>query len=360
VERIDLEAMPAGSRQAEAVRLAVAEAERPFDLSRAPMLRATLVRLHAGHHALLLTLHHVASDGWSLGVLVRELVALYDAFSRDQPSPLPELPLQYGDFAAWQRRWLSGPVLDGLTEYWVEQLRGAPEELRLPLDRPRPPTASHRGAMLTVNRGEAVQAALRELSRREGATLFMTVLAAFYVLLYRCTGQEDLVVGTDVANRNRIESEGLIGFFVNNLALRGDLSGDPSFREILARVRSTALGAYAHQDLPFATLVKALRTKRSLGHTPLFQVLFVLQNTPPLDSRPGEVEVGLLEFEATAAKFDLALFVTETEDGLTEQWTYRTDLFDRATVEEMARAFGTVLQNILRDAAAPLRSLTSD
>ncbi|MDB4951666.1 MAG: Glutamate-semialdehyde aminotransferase [Gemmatimonadetes bacterium] len=360
MERIDLEGMPEESREAEAVRLAAGEAERPFDLARAPMLRATLVRLHAEHHALLLTLHHVASDGWSLGVLVREVVALYDAFARDEPSPLAELAVQYGDFAAWQRRWLAGPVLDGLTEYWVEQLRGAPEELRLPLDRPRPPKATHRGATLVVERGEAVKGALQELSRAEGATLFMTALAAFYVLLHRFTGQDDLVVGTDVANRNRIETEGLIGFFVNNLALRADLSGNPTFREILARVRSTALGAYAHQDLPLASLVKALRTKRSLAHTPLFQVLFVLQNTPPLEARPGGLDVGLIEFDATGAKFDLALFVTETDAGLTEQWTYRTDLFDRATVEEMARAFGTVLQGILRDASAPLRSLTSE
>ncbi|HEX6745677.1 MAG TPA: amino acid adenylation domain-containing protein [Longimicrobium sp.] len=360
MERIDLESLPAERREAEAVRLAAAEAERPFDLARAPMLRATLVRLHAEHHALLLTLHHVASDGWSLGVLVREVVALYDAFARDQASPLPELPLQYGDFAAWQRRWLSGPVLDGLTRYWVDQLQGAPEEMRLPLDRPRPPRASHRGATLVVERSAEVRDALRELSRAEGATLFMTALAAFYALLHRVTGQDDLVVGTDVANRNRLETEGLIGFFVNNLALRADLSGDPAFRELLARVRATALGAYAHQDLPFASLVKALKVKRSSALTPVFQVLFVLQNTPPLEARPEGVDVSLIEFDATGAKFDLALFITETDGGLTEQWTWRTDLFDRATVEEFARAFGAVLQHILRDASAPLSSLTQD
>lgn len=356
MERVDLEAIPKESRDAEALRLAEREAERPFDLARAPMLRATLVRLSGEQHALLLTLHHVASDGWSLTVLVREVVALYDAFAADKPSPLPKLRLQYGDYAAWQRRWIAGPVFDGLAGYWVEQLRGAPEELRLPLDRPRPPKATHRGATLVVDRGEEVKRGLRALSRAEGATLFMTALAAFYVLLHRCTGEEDLVVGTDIAGRNRVETEDLIGFFVNNLVLRADLSGNPTFREILARVRATALGAYAHQDLPFASLVKALRVPRRSTRTPLVQVLFVLQNTP----RPGGVEVGMQRFDATTAKFDLALFVTETDAGLTEQWTYRTDLFDRETIEEMARAFGAVLQNILRDASAPLRTLTSD
>jgi amino acid adenylation domain-containing protein len=355
MERIDLEGMPEESRQAEALRLASQEAARPCDFSRAPLVRATLVRLHAEHHALLLTLHHIASDGWSLTVLVREVMALYDAFAAHQPSPLPELRLQYADYAAWQRSWLSGPVLDQLTGYWVEQLRGAPEELRLPFDRPRPPKATQRGAQLVVHRGAETKAALKELSRAEGATLFMTGLAAFYVLLNRYTGQEDLVVGTDIAGRNRMETEDLIGFFVNNLVLRADLSGDPTFREILARVRTTALGAFAHQDLPFASLVKALRIRRSLAHSPIFQVLFVLQNTP----RAEGADTAMMEYDATTSKFDLALFVTETDAGLVEQWTYRTDLFDRETVEEMARAFGAVLDHIIRDASAPLRSITS-
>ncbi|HVR98011.1 MAG TPA: amino acid adenylation domain-containing protein [Thermoanaerobaculia bacterium] len=355
--RIDLQVLPEKLREREAQRLAIEDAGRPLDLGRGPVLRVSLLRLQPQEHVILFVLHHIVSDGWTTGVLVRELTALYEAFVHDRPSPLPEPAVQYADFAYWQRQWLRDGVMDDLISYWTRQLSGAPESLDLPTDRPRPARQTFRGASLFYQTLPELQAELRELSRKEGVTLFMSVLAAFFALLSRYSEQEDIVVGTDVANRNRIETEGMMGFFINNLVLRGDLSGDPSFRELLARVRTMALGAYAHQDLPFETLVKALRPKRSLSHTPLFQVLFVLQNTPPLESDPRDLQVSLVQSEVKSSKFDLALFVAETPEGLVQNWTYSTELFDTETIQRMAWSFYRLLLGIVRQPDAPISQL---
>jgi hypothetical protein len=309
---------------------------------------AALLKLADRDHLALFVLHHAISDAWSMGVLVRELAALYEAFHAGRPSPLPPLALQYADFAHWQRSWLAAGALEAQLAYWTRKLSGAPETLALPVDGRRPAAQTFRGAFHPFAFSPELSRALVRLSRDEGVTLFMTLLAGFSLLLSRYSGQEDVVVGTDIANRNRIELEGMIGFFVNNLVLRTDLSGDPSFRELLRRVREVTLEAYANQDLPFDQLVKALRPRRSLGQTPLFQVLFVLQNVPvpPLrfsgvDLRPAELDFGM-------SKFDLALFMVERREGLAGSWHYSSDLFRPETVARATRHLG----NLLASAAA--------
>ncbi|HYO98763.1 MAG TPA: amino acid adenylation domain-containing protein, partial [Pyrinomonadaceae bacterium] len=263
-------------RRAEVRRLAVEEAERPFDLASAPLVRARLLQVADDEHVLLFTMHHIVSDGWSVGVLLGEVAALYEAYGRDARAPLAELPIQYADFAAWQRRWLDGEQLDAQLGYWREQLRDAPALLELPTDRPRPPVQTYRGATARFTLAKDLSSGLQRLSRREGTTLFMTLLAAFQSLLQRYSGAEDVLVGTPIAGRNRAEIEGLIGFFVNTLVLRTTFDGDPSFVELLARVREVCLGAYAHQDVPFEKLVEELQPERELSHSPLFQVMFSL------------------------------------------------------------------------------------
>ncbi len=338
---IDLSALPAGIPEGEARRLAVGEAARPFDLARDRMLRAALLRLESSRHLALLTMHHIASDGWSMGILVREVTALYAARLEGRPSLLPELPVQYGDFAVWQRRWLSGEVLNREISWWRERLAGAPPVLELPLDRPRPALRRSRGAVETGVLPDLAE--LATFSRREGATLFMTLLTAVQALLARLTGQEDVVTGSPVANRNRVEIEPLIGFFVNTLVLRTGLEGDPSFREALGRVRDATLSAWAHQDMPFERLVEELSPERSLSHTPLFQVMIVLQNAPGERlSLPG-LEVEGLEDEATTAKFDLQLSFAETPRGLVAGLVYDTDLFLPATAKRLLGHLETLL-----------------
>jgi non-ribosomal peptide synthetase component F len=270
---------------------------------------------------------------------------------------LAELSVQYADFAFWQRQVLQGEVLDGLLSYWTRQLSGAPEVINLPADYPRPKDQTFKGGAIFSHRSPELLAALNSLSKTEGVTLFMTLLAAFYTQLYHNTGQEDLVVGTDVANRNHVEVENLMGFFINNLVLRADLSGNPTFRELLGQVRKTALEAYAHQDLPFATLVKALRIKRTLSHTPLFQVLFVLQNNPPKEYKSSSLQIEHVEAEYSASKFDLAYFATEGADGLNETWCYSTELFHPATLTRMSNRFQTLLENIVKEPDARLGRL---
>jgi non-ribosomal peptide synthetase component F len=285
---VNLSELPQAEQQAEVERLATAAAQGSFDLAQGPLLRATLLQLNETEHILLLTMHHIVSDGWSMGVFIRELAALYCAFSNEKPSPLPELPIQYADFAHWQRQWLQGEVLEEQLSYWKQQLNNAPPVLELPTDRPRPPIQSYQGAIASLVLCESLSQKLKFLSQRSGVTLFMILLAAFQTLLYRYTGQSDICIGSPIANRNRSETEGLIGFFVNTLVLRTDLSGNPSFQELLGRVREVALGAYAHQDLPFEQLVEALQPERSLSHQPLFQVMFILQNSPmPSLELPG-------------------------------------------------------------------------
>ncbi len=348
--RVDLSALPPAAAEREAAALAAAEAERPFDLARGPLFRALVAELGEDDHVVLLTLHHIVGDGWSMGVWVREVAALYEAFSMGLASPLLELPVQYADFAVWQRRWLSGEVLARELGYWRERLSGVPALLDLPLDRPRPALQSYRGRMQPIALGVELTQALSELSRTCSATLFMTLLAGFQVLLSRQSGEEDLAVGSPIAGRTHRELEGLIGFFVNTLVLRGELAGDPRFAEHLSRVRSEALAAYAHQDLPFEKLVEELAPARSLAHTPLFQVLFVLQNAPmgPLEL-PGLTLTPLAQ-EASAAKFDLVLALTEGAGGLAGFVEHDAALFDRTTVERLAGQLSTLLRAA---AAAP-------
>ncbi len=337
-------------REAEMHRRVRDEALLPFDLERGPLMRAGLLRLAPDDHVLLLTLHHVVSDGWSTGILLRELSALYAG------SPLPPLPVQYGDFAAWQRSWLSGEALERQLAWWRGKLAGAPPLLELPTDRPRPPVQGPEGGRRAFALPPETGRALRELSRREGATLFMTLLAGWQALLSRYSGQDDVSVGTPIAGRTRLETEGLIGFFVNTLVLRADLSAEPSFRALLAQARETTLGAYAHQDVPFEKLVEELHPERSLTHNPLFQVLFALQNLERGEARLGDLRVEAVGGGAETTQFDLALGMVEDGEGVRGSVSYRTELFDPETVDRMLGHFALLLD---RAAAEPDRSLSS-
>jgi amino acid adenylation domain-containing protein len=320
--------------ESEHSRLGRDEVARPFDLGAGPLLRAVLLRRAPGQHTLLLTLHHIVSDGWSMGVLIREIGALYSG-----ERELPELPIQYADFAVWQREWLSGEVLEGQLAVWRRRLAGAPPALELPTDRPRPAVRGTAGGFRPIRLDEAVGGRLKELAREERATPFLVVLAAFLVLLQRWTGQEDLCVGTPVANRNRAEVKDLIGFFVNTLVLRGNLSGDPSFRGLLGRLREVALEAYAHQDLPFERLVEELKPERDPARTPLFQALCSLQNAPMPALRLGGLVLTPLEPEAAPAKFELSLSLEEAGEAFVGSLGFSTDLFDGTTAARMVRHF---------------------
>ncbi len=357
---VDLAGLPAARREAEARRLAREEARRPFDLAAGPLLRATLLRLIAGEeHLALLTLHHIVSDGWSMGVLVRELGALYAACREGRPSALPPLPIQYADFAVWQRRTLAGEALEAELAHWRRALAGlAP--LALPTDRPRPPMLTSAGGTHAFRLPAALGGGLADLARAEGATLFMALLAVAAALLARHAGGEDVALGSPIANRSRAETEGLIGFFVNTLVLRTDVSGEPAVRELLARARETVLAAFAHQDLPFERVVEALAPPRDPSRTPLFQVMLVLQNAadelgelrlPGLALRP-------LETVDDVAKFDLTLGFAAGPRGLEGTWSctwsYNRDLFDRTTVARLAGHFAALVAAIL---AAPERRI---
>jgi amino acid adenylation domain-containing protein len=344
----DLRHLCRADREAEVQRRSAAEAERAFDLQRGPLLRSHLLRLDDCEYVLLLARHHIVADGWSMGVYVRELAVLYTAFRQGHPSPLPAMPLQYADFAVWQRRWLQGEVLEQELRYWESRLGGMPE-LSLPTDRPRPSVRRFHGSSVTFELPSDLTAALRKLSRREGATLFMALLAAFQVLLARLTGQDDIAVGTPIANRNRRECEGLIGFFVNTLVLRTDLSGKPTFRELLARVRDVALGVYDHQDLPFEKLVEHLRPPRDPSRHPLFQVMFVLQNTPRTSVELPGLRLEDIPSDEGMALFDLTLTVGESDDRLSAILEYDEDLFERRTICRIAEDYRRLLEDIVAD-----------
>ncbi|HKV12758.1 MAG TPA: amino acid adenylation domain-containing protein [Thermoanaerobaculia bacterium] len=365
VQRIDPEARPglpvhdlsADPDREERARAAFrAEAQRPFDLAREIPIRTRLLVLGPEDHVLLLTTHHIASDGWSVAVLEREVTALYQAFSAGEPSPLPELPVQYADFAEWQREWLQGEVLERQLAYWRGQLAGTPPVLELPLDRPRPAVASPRGKRLAFAVPSALSRSLTELSQRRSVTPFMTLLAGFQVLLARSSGQSDVSVGTPIAGRRHIETEGMIGFFVNTLVMRGAVEGTRSFDELLGQVRETALQAYAHQDLPFERLVDELAPERSLQHTPLFQVMLVLQNVERDGVQIGGLELSPFAAEPGVAKLDLLLSLGEEAGVLRGELQYRTELFDRATIARLAGH----LVSLLESAAAAPQSLLSD
>jgi amino acid adenylation domain-containing protein len=338
---VELEHEPAAARDARVEQVVREEAERPFDLARGPLFRPTLLRLNPDEHDLLVAVHHIVADGWSLGILASELGVLYEAFLAGRPSPLPKLPIQYADFALWQRQWLTGDVLAAQRHYWRERLGGRPAPLQLPADNPRSSRPSPAGASHDFVLPHPLAHGLRELSRREGVTLFMTLLAAFKVLLARYCGEEDIVVGTAVANRNRVELEPVIGLFVNTLALRTDLTGDLTFRELLARVRETCLGAYAHPDMPFEKLVEVLQPARTLDQNPLFQVSFVLQ---------GAATGADLAFVTVASPFDLTLFVRDGTDGtLSATIEYKRDLFEPGTIARLAGHYRMLLEGVDSD-----------
>jgi acyl carrier protein len=329
------------------------EAKRPFDLNQGPLLRATLLQLDEQEYVLLVTIHQIVFDGWSEGVLFRELAALYEAFSTGKPSPLPELPIQYADFAVWQREWLQGEFLDTLLSYWKQQLGDGLPAQHLPTDRSQPIVPTRRSAHQTLVLPKELAEALKALSRQEGATLFTTLLTAFKILLHRYTNQDDLFVCTPTANRNRNQTKGLIGYFVNLLVLRTDLSGNPSFRELLSRVRQVASGAYAHQDLPVLQLVNSL----NLVQTPLSQVMFVLQNVPKQPLKLPGLTVNSLDIENGTADFDMSLSMVEAAQELTGVLKYNTDLFDDATITGMLDDFQTLLEEIVANPEQPLSSL---
>ncbi|HEU0051593.1 MAG TPA: condensation domain-containing protein, partial [Longimicrobium sp.] len=319
-------------------RLMADEAGAPFDLERGPLVRGRLVRMAADDHVLLVTMHHIVSDGWSMGVFARELGALYGAFARGEADPLPPLPAQYADYAAWQRRWVDGELLERQAGFWERSLSGAPELLELPTDRARPRKQDFAGASLPIELDAEVTAALKALSQRHGTTLFMTLLAGWAVVLARLSGQDDVVIGTPSANRGRAEVEELIGFFVNTLPVRVDLSGGPSVAGLLERVRARALEAQQHQDIPFEQVVERLSPARSLAYSPLFQVLFAWQNAlgEPL-ALPGLEVDDAGESAQHTAKFDLSLTLWEDGGRIAGALNYATALFDRATVERHAR-----------------------
>ncbi|MBR8839675.1 MAG: amino acid adenylation domain-containing protein [Stigonema ocellatum SAG 48.90 = DSM 106950] len=383
---IDLQELPQAEREIEAQRLATQEAQRPFNLSTDSLLRVTVVRLDDAEHILLLNMHHIVSDGWSIGVLIGEIAALYTAFTNNEPSPLPELAVQYADFAHWQRESLQGvgdldlgcrnPVsqrsftpqswCDRLLGYWQQQLEGI-SMLNLPTDRQRPAVQSYRGARKFLQFPKNLSEALLTLGQQEGVTVFMTLLAAFQILLYRYTHQEDIVVGSPIANRNRSELEGLIGFFVNSLVLRTDLSGNPTFRELLSRVKEVALSAYAHQDLPFEKLVEELHPERNLNQNPLFQVVFALQNAPMSELELPGLTLTPLQFDMETTRFDLEFHLWEQEpqkglwvdssEGISGFVIYSTDLFDDTTITRMLGHFQTLLEGIVANPEQRLANL---
>ncbi|PYK62978.1 MAG: non-ribosomal peptide synthetase, partial [Verrucomicrobia bacterium] len=341
----DLSSLPPASGEAEARRLAADEARRPFDLQRLPLLRVKLLRLSATRHVFVLTVHHIIFDGWSLGVFLRELATIYERLRAGKTAELPEPPIQYADFAVWQQERFK--FLDKELAFWKKQLSGRLPTLELPTDRPRPAVQTYGGAVESLALPADLRDALQALSQREGVTLFMTLLASFQTLLHRYTAQEDVLVGSPVAGRNLTETEGLIGLFIHTLLLRGDLSGNPTFREFLRRVREMAVDAYANEEVPFDRIVEALQQERSLSHSPLFQVMFALERAPLESVNWPGLKLTQLELDSGTAKFDLTLYLVENSTGLTARMEYNTDLFGAATIQRMLTHFKALLEGIL-------------
>ncbi len=356
LERMCLQDLTPEDRATEAARLGVEAARQPFDLGRGPLFRTTLIKLDEKKHVLFLVLHHSICDGWSFGVLSREFAALYDAFMAGRPSPLPDLPIQFADYAHWQHEWLAGETVQRRLAYWQHHLEGAPSLLSLPTDYPRPLTQRFKGTNLPLSLPPEDVTALRAFSLREGVTLFMTLLAGWQGLLARYSGQEDIVVGVPYANRSQVETEGLIGFFVNTLALRTDLSGDPSFVELVHRVRDTALGAYANQDVSFEKVVEVLQPERTLAFSPIFQTQLAFQNTAPVSMRLPGLVVEAREIDNGTAQFDLSLVLDEIDGALTGKLEYNTDLFEMDTISRM---IGHLQVFLAGAAATPEKSISS-
>lgn len=353
----DLSCLPEDQRDEALLRLIEEGARRPFDLERGPLVRVGFVRLADDQHVLLFNVHHIVFDGWSFGVLINELIALYRAFSEGLRSSLLDLPIQYVDYAVWQREWLQGELFEQQLSYWQERLQGAPPVLELPTDRPRPARQSYRGATYRFMVSCAITEQLKALGQREGATLFMISLAAFKVLLWHYSGQQDICVGTPVANRLRVDLEGLIGFFVNTLVLRTDLSGNPTFTEILRRVREICLGAQAHQDLPFEKLVEELQPERNLSYSPLFQVVFAMNTALTARLELLGLKLTALEIKRGATTFDLILDLSETESGLRGLIEYSTDLFDETTINQLVQHYQNLLEGIVANSKVRLSDL---
>ncbi len=352
LEIIDLRSLGEEEREAEGQRLALNEARTPFDLQKGPLFRSRLIRLRDDEAIMLVTMHHIISDGWSIGVFMREVALIYDAFTRDQDSPLPELPIQYADFSKWQRDWLQGEVLEKQLNYWKETLGPVTPVLELPTDKPRPAIQSSRGANFHHRIPRELYERIIRLSRQEGVTPFMTLLAVFNILLYRYSGQEDICVGTPIANRTQSETEGLIGFFVNTLVLRTDLSGNPTFRELLQRTRKRTLESYAHQDVPFEMLVEVLQPERSMSHSPLFQVMFILQNATGgamgenNTAAASSIRMEQIEVDAGTATFDITVSLADQTKGLLASVEYCTDLFEQETIERFIRQYENLLSAV--------------
>jgi amino acid adenylation domain-containing protein len=355
---VDLSHLPEQEREEQALLLSTAEVRRSFDLSRGPLVRTLLLKLAPEQHIIVFMSHHIVCDEWSLAVIVKELSALYAAFSAGKPSPLEELPIQYADFAVWQREQLQGEVLDKQLDYWKKQLGGMLPVLQMPTDRVRPAVYGFQGTRRSLIMPGRLGEQMKALARREGVTPFLAYLSAFYALLYRYTQQEDILVGCPIAMRNRPEVENLIGFFVNTLVMRGDLSGSPSFRTLVERMKSVARGAFSHQDVPFEKLVEALHPQRDPSRSPLFQVMFVLLNEVlPAMELAGVKLTPLEQLDTGAVKFDLILTVAETPQGVNATFRYSTDLFEAATIERMLGHFQTVLEGIVADPDRPVANL---
>ncbi|KAF9944718.1 hypothetical protein BGZ72_002060, partial [Mortierella alpina] len=330
------------------------EIRTPFDLSQGPLIRATIIQLDGDEYTLVITQHHIVSDGWSFGIMLDELSQLYTAYTQGQRNPLQSLEIQYPDYAAWQRRWFSGDRLKIQSEFWRTALSDAPVLLDLPTDRPRPPQQSFNGDHVTIEFDSQITRALQQLSQKHGVTLFMTLLSAWSAVLSRLSGQEDVVIGIPSANRSRPETEPLIGLFVNTLALRIDLSSQPSTRTLLERVRNGTLAAFSHQDLPFEQVVEIVQPPRTMDHTPLFQVMMVWQNNEDGDLDLPGLQVSSYEFDYNAAKFDLTLALSESADGITGTLGYATSLFDRDTIERHVGYLHMVLLEMVADTERPI------
>ncbi|MEH2106011.1 amino acid adenylation domain-containing protein [Nostoc sp.] len=346
---VNLSELPTALQSSEVEKLTIDIVKKPFDLASGPLLRGALLQTSEEEYVLLFVIHHIVCDGWSVQIFTQELTALYAAFSAGKPSPLSELPIQYVDFSVWQRQWLQGEREKTQLSYWKQQLANVPSTLPLPTERPRPPVQSFRGAIASYQLSAPLTSMLKSLSNQQGVTLFMTLLTAFQAQLYRYTNQEDICVGSPIANRNHRDIQGLIGFFVNTLVLRTDLSGNPSFLELLGRVREVCMGAYAHSDIPFDRLVGELHPERNLSHTPLFQVMFVLQEDSKKDLELPDLTLKWLHNHTGTAKFDLTLSVVDAKSELWGFWEYNTDLFDAATIDRMIGHFTNLLEGIVTD-----------
>ena len=344
---IDLSELTSEQRRQQSHRISTAEANRGFELSRAPLLRALLIKEADQDHVLVVTMHHIISDGWSIGVMVRELGEIYRAEIEGREAKIEELQVQYGDFAEWQREWLKGEVLEREMEYWKEQLSDAPHILNLPTDYPRRETLSARGSTQQFFLDESFSEAIRALGSEEAATPFMVLMSAFQLLLYRYSGQDNFLIGADVAGRNRAQIEPLIGFFINMLVTRADVSGDPTFRGLLRRVRDMAIAAYAHQDMPFDKIVEELQPARNLSYTPLFQVVFNFNSALNLSLELPGLQIRSQPYDFDLVRFDLSLYMSAVGRGFVGSWKYRADLFKPETIQRLNARFEALLREVV-------------